>query len=136
MRAQKVLIPRYMWVPGAPNATFAQGDVACWLPGYGVVIPANPEAPTLVPAGFVTRDVALGADGGLVPVDLQTPRPGLWLVNTTDEDAVGDSNVGNLCYFVGADSVAASDGGVSRPVAGRVWGVRGLVVLVDPNDRA
>jgi hypothetical protein len=51
-------------------------------------------------------------------------------VNDADPNQVEESDVGNVAYF--KDSQTVSMVGTDRSVAGRIWGLRAGMVLVEP----
>lgn len=113
--------------PVAAGALIWKGTIVALNAGN-----ATPGAATaaLVSVGIAdqTADNTGGADGDLmVPV-----RRGTYLLmNSAGADEITDADYGSPCHIVDNDTVALTDGGGARPVAGIIRGTSGAGVWVE-----
>ena len=76
----------------------------------------------------LTVDNTGGAAGALmVPIKRGT----FLLANSAGADEITNANYGQFCHVVDNDTVALTNGGGSRPVAGTIRGVSGAGVWVE-----
>ena len=116
------------------NIELALADTVVSFYGAMVSMDATGEAR---PARATNTDICIGFnntgkvdnadDGLLVPVTRGIAR----FENSASADLIADSDRGKLCYVVDDQTVALTDGGGARPVAGKIHSVDASGVFVD-----
>ena len=108
-------------------ATNIWGNTMVAINAAGNAVPASAN-PALQVIGRCERQalntVAAGSSGiaGALSVDV---RPGAyWWNNSTGADLIAPANAGQLCYAADDNTVALTDGGGTRPVAGIIYNMK------------
>jgi hypothetical protein len=88
----------------------------CCLNATGFLVPGSADN-TLVADGVAIeyRDNTLGADGDLTCIIDKRPHR---FANSADADLIAAAQIGDNCYVVDDQTVAKTNGGGARPVAG------------------
>lgn len=110
---------RILNVPVKANVRIYQGTLVVRNGGYAA---PGSTAPNLVPLGLATETVdnTGGADGAL-RVNVE---PGIYRFdNSAAADQISEAEIGSDCYIVDDSTVAKTNGGNTRSVAGKVAGV-------------
>jgi hypothetical protein len=94
----------------------------------GFAEPAT-AAPGKTPLGRAERftDNTGGANGA---VSVRVARGVFAFANSSGADAITTTSIGTLCYMVDDQTIAKTDGGATRSVAGKVFDVDDLGVWV------
>ena len=104
--------------PVAANVTIYPGALLA-LTAAGYATPGA-VATTLIADGVAETDVPIvnGATAGAVTV---TVRPGIHQFgNSAAADAITFAEIGDNCYIVDDQTVAKTDGGATRSIAGKI----------------
>ncbi|KDB09508.1 hypothetical protein LIG30_1480 [Burkholderia sp. lig30] len=115
--------------PAKAAKRFFVGAIAAIDGANGFLTPGVASA-TLKGAGIVQEQIdnTDGADGAIGV----TIKRGLWRVaNSAGADQISLADVGNNCYIVDDQTVAKTDGGATRSIAGKVADVDSLGVWVE-----
>ncbi|MGA7673537.1 MAG: hypothetical protein WCA78_00650 [Rhizomicrobium sp.] len=110
------------------------GAIAC-LSATGFATPGD-TATTLIAVGRFEHgfDNSGGGDGGADPTTGKTKvrvRAGVFrYANSADADAITAAEIGDNCYIVDDQTVAKTNGGTTRSIAGRIVDVDDLGVWV------
>lgn len=101
----------------AANAVLYQGALAC-LSATGFATPGA-TATTLTADGMVkeTVDNTGGADGA---VNVELERGVFRFENSAAADAITAAEIGDDCYIVDDQTVAKTNGGATRSIAGKI----------------
>lgn len=104
-----------------------EGSLVC-LSATGYATPGA-TATTLVADGLAleTVDNTSGADGALT---VQVEKGTFRFANSTAGDAITRAEIGDDCYIVDDQTVAKTNGGTTRSVAGKIMDVDALGVWV------
>lgn len=115
--------------PCTANTQFYRGTVATLRSGY--LVEATAPASTDIVFGMI-EDIGVSANlivqgpGFLSPtgangqISAKIKGGSFWLNCSTGADAITQANVQGLCYLYNENTVAATSGGGTRPVAGIV----------------
>ena len=110
----------------AANAVIFQGALVC-LSG-GLAVPAS-TALNLIPDG-VAREVADNSGGADSAIKVETMPQEVYVFNSAGADEVTIADIGSDCFLVDDQTVAKTDGGGTRSVAGKVKDVDDRGVLL------
>lgn len=102
--------------------------------GSAVVIDAGYAAPARTATGLLTAGRAeqtVDNTGGAAGAKVIEIRRGCFGWNNSGGgDAIGDADIGKICYFVDDNTVALTDGTGTRSAAGRIMQIEGGQVYV------
>lgn len=125
-----------MNLPLTAAATVYRGSVAVTRSGY-LVAPSTPQSTDIVwgivnKAGAGTADTGPGIVGGTTNgnVTVEVSTGSFFLQNGTGADALAQSNVGATVYLINENTVGATNGSSTRPIAGEFLG---LAATLAPN---
>lgn len=114
------------------NTTIYKGALVCFDQNDSKV-KEGATATTLIAMG-VAREQVVTTTGDNASVKVES---GIFkFENSAAGDAIADADAGNVCYIVDDQTVAKTNGGATRSVAGRVYAVDsdGVWVKVDPFE--
>lgn len=119
-------------LPLAASTTVKAGQIGC-LNTSGYLVPAS-AATGLKPVGRIEESATCGTTAGEVKVAVKC---GTFLLDNKSTDSLTLADIGNDCYFYGANEVGKTDGsdsGSSQPAtrsaAGKVFNIDGGKVAV------
>ena len=125
-------VPSFLVVPVKANAVIDQGNLVC-LDSTGYAILAT-EATNLLPVGRAEESVdATGLSSGAITIKC---RLGAFkFKNSSAGDAIGVTELLKDCYIVDGETVAKTNGGATRSVAGKVLAVEsdGVIASIGPR---
>ncbi|WP_374425925.1 hypothetical protein [Paracoccus sp. (in: a-proteobacteria)] len=119
---------------GARFAFPAAAGAVIWK-GTMVALNAGNAAPGAAIAARVTvgiADLTVDNTGGAAGALMVPIKRGTFLLaNSAGADEITNANYGQFCHVVDNDTVALTNGGGARPVAGTIRGVSGAGVWVE-----
>lgn len=106
-------------LPVKAATTLYAGALAC-LDASGWLVPGSTST-TLKAVGRNERKVVNSGANGAVSADVKT---GVFrFANSGSTDAITTADIGNDCYIVDDQTVAKTNGGATRSVAGKIFDV-------------
>lgn len=100
------------------------------LDSSGNALPAALAATTVWCEG-VAKDTADNSSGAAGDINVVIERGIFPMNNSSAGDAIGNGDIGKLCYVVDDNTVALTSATSTRIVAGRIAGLKGTQVLVE-----
>lgn len=102
----------------AADAVIWNGAMVALDSGGDLTQAATATTLTVIGVALENKDNTGGSDGDLA---CRVWVNGIWLMdNSADADAIANTEVGDVCYAVDDRTVAKTDGGATRSVAGTV----------------
>ena len=115
--------------PVAADTKIFQGSLAAIVGGYAV--PASAAAGAIA-AGRANYE-ADNTDGAAGDVSVEIERGTFRWKNSSSTDAIAASDVGSVCFVADDQTVAKTDGGGTRAIAGTIIAVDSLGVWVETS---